>query len=57
MVTLGMSTIHTSAYVDFEKEESARKAMTELHGHALGMNHLRITFYQRQKTFVPELTP
>jgi len=52
-MNLNMSTLHAVAFVDFTNETDAQAALAEMNGKRIGLNPLRVQFYERPATFVP----
>jgi RNA recognition motif-containing protein len=45
----GLSVAYAIAYINFEKEEDAVKAILEMHGYNYNGHHLLIEYYNRQQ--------
>jgi hypothetical protein len=45
----GLSAAYAIAYINFEKEEDAEKAILEMHGYNYNGHNLLIEYYNRQQ--------
>lgn len=52
LVTANLSTMTGIAYVNFEAMKEAESAMKALNGKIIGMNALKIQFYDKENTFL-----
>lgn len=51
---MGMSQIYGTAYVEFDNEASAAKALAATNGKKVGNYTLKVSYYQKQPKFVPQ---